>query len=48
LKDVVPYIEGEPKVGIVPLELGLTNHDETSEDGDRVAGLNTEHSEVND
>jgi hypothetical protein len=48
LKDVVLYIEGEPKVGIVPLKPGLTNHDETSEDGDCVAGLNTKHSEVND
>jgi hypothetical protein len=47
-KDVVPYIEGEPKVGIVPLEPGLTNKDETSEDGDRVVGLNTENSEINE
>jgi hypothetical protein len=47
-KDVVPYIEGEPKVGIVPLEPGLTNKDEFSEDGERVVGLNTENSEINE
>jgi hypothetical protein len=32
-KDVVSYIEGEPKVGIVPLEPGLTNKDEAPTDG---------------
>jgi hypothetical protein len=47
-KDVVPYIEGEPKVGIVPLEPGLTNKDETLADGERVVGLNTENSEINE
>jgi hypothetical protein len=47
-KDVVQYIEGEPKVGIVPLEPGLTNNDETSEDGERVVGFNTENSEINE
>jgi hypothetical protein len=47
-KDVVPYIEGEPKVGIVPLEPGLTNKEELSEDGERVVGLNTENSEINE
>jgi hypothetical protein len=47
-KDVVPYIEGEPKVGIIPVEPGLTNKDETSEDGERVVGLNTENSEINE
>jgi hypothetical protein len=47
-KDVVKYIEGEPKVGIVPLEPGLTNRDESSADGERVVGLNTENSEINE
>jgi hypothetical protein len=47
-KDVVPYIEGEPKVGIVPLEPGLTNKDELSGDGERVVGLNTENFEINE
>jgi hypothetical protein len=37
-----------PKVGIVPLESGLTNKDELSEDGERVVGLNTENSEINE
>jgi hypothetical protein len=47
-KDVVPYIEGEPKVGIVPLEPGLTNKYETAESGKRVVGLNTENPEINE
>jgi hypothetical protein len=47
-KDVVQYIEGEPKVGIVPLEPGLTNEAGESETGERVVGLNTENSEVNE
>jgi hypothetical protein len=47
-KDVVSYIEGEPKVGIVPLEPGLTNKDETSTDGERVVGLNTENFDINE
>jgi hypothetical protein len=47
-KDVVLYIEGEPKVGIVPLEPGLTNKDEISENGKRVVGLNTENLEINE
>jgi hypothetical protein len=47
-KDVVPYIEGEPKVGIVPLEPGLTNKEGISEEGERVVGLNTENIEINE
>jgi hypothetical protein len=47
-KDVVKYIEGEPKIGIIPVEPGMTNKDETSEDGKRVVGLNTENSEINE
>jgi hypothetical protein len=47
-KDVVSYIEGEPKVGIVPLEPGLTNKDETPTDGERVVGLNTENFDINE
>jgi hypothetical protein len=47
-KDVVQYIEGEPKVGIVPLEPGLTNKEGSSENGERVVGLNTENFEVNE
>jgi hypothetical protein len=47
-KDVVQYIEGEPKVGGVPLEPGLTNTGSTSEAGERVVGLNTENPEVNE
>ena len=46
-KEVVALIEGEPKVGIVPLEPGLTNSEKTVRDGERVVGLNTENSEIN-
>jgi hypothetical protein len=47
-KDVVQCIEGEPKVGIVPLEPGLTNEASMSKNGERVVGFNTENSEVNE
>ena len=39
--DVVPLIEGEPKIGIVPVEPGLTNERQ----GDKIIGLNTENTE---
>jgi hypothetical protein len=45
---MVQYIEGEPKVGIVPLEPGLTNEASTLENGERIVGLNTENPEVNE
>jgi hypothetical protein len=47
-KDVVKYIEGEPKVGIIPVEPGLTNKEKTSETGKRVVGINTENAEINE
>lgn len=47
-KEVVPYIEGEPKVGIVPVEPGLTNAEKMDETGQRLIGLNTENAEINE
>ena len=48
-KDVVSYIEGEPYIGIVPVEPGLTNIDKSSADkGSKIAGLNTENTEINE
>ncbi len=47
-EDVVPYIEGEPKVGIVPVEPGLTNAEEVDEVGQRIVGINTENAEINE
>lgn len=44
-KDVVPYIEGTPYVGVVPVEPGLTNAAEKS-DGQKIVGLNTEQEEL--
>lgn len=46
-KDVVPYIEGEPFISTVPMEPGLTNT-ATENAGQRVVGLNTENSEINE
>lgn len=46
-KDVVPFIEGEPKIGIVPVEPGMTNA-ETEKNGQKIVGLNTENSESNE
>ena len=47
-EDVVPYIEGEPKIGVVPVEPGLTNAEMTDETGQRLVGLNTENAEINE
>ena len=46
-KDVVSYIEGEPFISVVPVELGLTNA-EKEKDGQRIVGLNTENTEINE
>lgn len=47
-EDVVKYIEGEPIIGIVPVEPGLTNVERTDATGQRIVGLNTENSEINE
>ena len=38
-EDVVTYIEGEPKVGIVPVEPGLTNAEKTDATGQKIVGI---------
>ena len=58
-QDVVGYIEGEPMIGAVPVEPGLTNmekpvsmkgvaHTEKGKGGERLAGFNTENTEINE
>ena len=47
-EDVVTYIEGEPKVGIVPVEPGMTNAEKTDAIGLRIVGNNTENAEINE
>jgi len=47
-EDIVTYIEGEPKIGIVPVEPGLTNVEKTDESGQRLKGLNSESVEANE
>ena len=54
-EDVVSYIEGEPYIGAVPIEPGLTNIskpssiDKSSNDkGSKIVGLNTENPEINE
>ena len=46
-KDVVQYIEGEPYISPVPVDAGSTNV-EKEQDGEKVIGLNTENSELNE
>ncbi len=46
-KDVVPYIEGEPLIGVVPVEPGMTNIAKEA-DGQRIVGFNSENSEINE
>jgi hypothetical protein len=47
-KDVVQLIEGEPYVSAVPVDAGLTNVSLTNHTGERIIGLNTENSEINE
>ena len=47
-EDVVTYIEGKPKVGIVPVEPGMTNAKKTDSIGQRIVGINTENAEINE
>ena len=46
-KDVVQYIEGEPYISTVPVDAGSTNV-EKEQNGEKVIGLNTENSELNE
>lgn len=46
-KDVERYIEGEPRIGVVPVEPGLTNA-ESEHGGSRIVGFNTENGEINE
>jgi len=46
-KDVVQHIEGEPYISRVPVDSGSTNV-EKEQDGEKVIGLNTENSELNE
>ena len=47
-EDVVKYIEGEPSISVVPVELGLANMEKTDATGQRIVGLNTENAEINE
>ena len=47
-KDVVSYIESEPYISIVPIEPGLTNIENIDSKGQKIIGLNTENSEINE
>ena len=46
-QDIVPLIEGNPQIGIVPADPGMTNTMEDVESG-RITGINTENSEINE
>jgi hypothetical protein len=47
-KDVIQLIEGKPYVSAVPVDSGLTNTKSSNSDGERIIGLNTENSEINE
>lgn len=53
-EDIVAHIEGDPQVGIVPVDPGMTNAARPTDastpyvSDHRLAGLNTEHSEINE
>ena len=44
-REVIPYIEGTPYISKVPIEPGMTNHEQQ---GQQIIGLNTENVEIND
>jgi hypothetical protein len=46
-KNVIPYIEGDPYIGTIRVEPGLTNS-ENEQNGQRVVGFNTENTEINE
>ncbi len=48
--DVVQYIEGEPLIGVVPVEPGMTNSlkDDPAKKGQRIVGFNSENAEINE
>ena len=46
-QDIVSLIEGNPQIGIVPADPGMTNTMEDVESG-RITGINTENSEINE
>lgn len=45
LEDVIPYIEGEPLVGAIPVDPGLTNTASIN-NGQRIIGMNTENAKI--
>lgn len=47
-EEAVLYIEGEPQVGSVPLDPGMTNLEKVTAAGERIIGYNTENSEINE
>ena len=46
-KDVVPYIEGEPIIGTVPVEPGLTNA-AGERQGEKITGFNSENAGIHE
>ena len=47
-EDIISRIEGEPLIGVVPVEPDMTNTSYTQSSGDQLIGLNTENSEINE
>lgn len=47
-EDVADSIEGEPVIGMVPIEPGSTNAERTDGSVQRIRGFNTENSEINE
>ncbi|MDO4555167.1 MAG: hypothetical protein Q4B70_08505 [Lachnospiraceae bacterium] len=46
IKDIVLHIEGEPMIGTVPIEAGMTNTEK--ENGANLVGFNSENAEINE
>ena len=47
-EQVMAYIEGDPIIGTIPVDPGLTNQEQFDDSGQRIVGLNTENADINE
>ena len=47
-EQVMAYIEGDPIIGTIPVDPGLTNQEQFDDSGQRIVGLNTENADIKD
>lgn len=45
-EQVMTYIEGDPIIGTIPVDPGLTNQEQFDDSGQKIVGLNTENADI--